>query len=109
MILSKLHHTMIRTNKNMDEFEDLIFNFREYPIQSELDFQSALADYRLSKELIEIVINLKATALKEIVSTDNKQIAQFCFEFLIQSLTKNNVILFTNIINYTVTNQTTIV
>ena len=109
MTLSKLHHTMIGTDKNMDEFEDLIFNFRVYPIQSELDFQSALADFRLSKELIEIVINLKATVLKEFVATDNQQIIQFCFEFLIQSLTKNDVILFTNIINYTVTNQTTIV
>jgi hypothetical protein len=99
---------MISTNKNIDEFEDIIFNFREYAIQNEADCQAALADFQLSKELIDTIIEFKAAVLKEIAETDQLLITQFAFDFLIKSLTKNNINLFTNIINYIAANQTTI-
>jgi hypothetical protein len=99
---------MISTDKNMDEFEDMIFNFRAYPIQSESDLKAALADYSLSKDLINTIIEAKSVILNNIIDTNQHQVTQFAFEFLIQSLTKNNISLFTNIITYTSTNQTTI-
>lgn len=98
---------MISTDKSMDEYEDMIFNFRMYPIQNEATCQAALADFQLSKELIDTIIELKATVLEEIVDTNQQQLTQFAFDFLIQSLTKNNINLFTNIITYTATNQIT--
>ncbi len=100
---------MISTDKNIDEFEDMIFNFRAYPIQSESDFQAALADFRLSKDLINTIIEAKSVILNNIIDAQQQQMAQFSFDFLIQSLTKNNVSLFTNIITYTAINQTVIV
>jgi hypothetical protein len=100
---------MISTDKKMDEFEDLIFNFRAYPIQSESDFQAALADYSLSKDLINTIIEAKSVILNNIIDAQQQQLIQFSFDFLIQSLTKNNISLFTNIITHTATNQTTIV
>jgi hypothetical protein len=100
---------MISTDKNMDEFEDMIFNFRAYPIQSESDFQAALADFSLSKDLINTMIEVKSVILNNIIDAQQQQMAQFSFDFLIQSLTKNNISLFTNIITYTATNQTAIV
>ncbi|WP_394991269.1 hypothetical protein [Emticicia sp.] len=96
---------MISTDKNMSDFEDIIFNFRAYAIQNEVDCQAALVDFQLSKELIDTLIEFKAMVLKEIVETDQHQMTQFAFEFLIQSLTKNNINLFTKIITYTATNQ----
>ncbi|GAB2627871.1 hypothetical protein GCM10027035_22970 [Emticicia sediminis] len=96
---------MISPAKNMSEFEDIIFNFRAYAIQNEVDFQAALIDFQLSKELVDTLIEFKAMVLKEIVETNQHQMTQFAFEFLIQSLTKNNIHLFTNIIAYTATNQ----
>ena len=99
---------MISTNKNIDEFEDIIFNFREYAIQNEADCQAALADFQLSKELVNTLIDIKTAVLKEIVETNQHQMTEFAFEFLIQSLTKNNINLFTNIINYSAINQISI-
>lgn len=93
----------------MAEFEDLIFNFRAYPIQSESDFKAALADYSLSKDLINTIIEAKSVILNNIIDAQQQQLIQFSFDFLIQSLTKNNISLFTNIITHTATNQTTIV
>ncbi|MFN3488022.1 MAG: hypothetical protein ACK4YV_02770 [Emticicia sp.] len=100
---------MISTDKNMDEFEDMIFNFRAYPIQSESDLKAALADYSLSKDLTNIIIEMKSAILENIIDAQQQQMTQFSFDFLIQSLTKNNISLFTNIITYTATNQTAIV
>ncbi|WP_156511084.1 MULTISPECIES: hypothetical protein [Emticicia] len=92
----------------MSDFENFIFHFRAYNIQNEADCQAALADFQLSKELIDMIIDLKAKVLIEIVDTNQYQITQFAFELLVQSLTKNNVNLFSNIINYTAANQTII-
>jgi hypothetical protein len=100
---------MISTDKNMDEFEDMIFNFRAYPIQSESDLKAALADYSLSKDLINTIIEAKSVILNNIIDVQQQQMTQFSFDFLTQSLTKNNISLFTNIITYTATNQTAIV
>ncbi len=99
---------MISTDKNMSDFEDFIFNFRAYTIQNEVDFQASMADFQLSKVLIDTIIELKASVLDGIVDTDQQQLTQITFEFLIQTLTKNNINLFTNIITYTATNQATI-
>ncbi len=93
----------------MDEFEDMIFNFRAYPIQSESDLKAALADYSLSKDLINTIIEAKSVILNNIIDVQQQQMTQFSFDFLTQSLTKNNISLFTNIITYTATNQTAIV
>lgn len=99
---------MINTVNNISDFEDIIFNFREYTIQNEGDCQAALADFQLSKELVDTLIEIKTAVLKEIAETKQHQMTQLAFEFLIQSLTRNNINLFTNIITYSVTNQTTI-
>lgn len=99
---------MINTVNNISNFEDLIFNFREYTIQNEEDCQAALADFQLSKDLVNTLIEVKAMVLKKIVETKQHQMTQFTFDFLIQSLTKNNLNLFTNIITYSATSQTTI-
>lgn len=98
---------MIITDKNMSDFEDFIFNFRAYAIQNEVDCKAALTDFQMSKELIDTIIELKTKVLEEIVDTNQQQITQFAFEFLIQSLTKNNINLFTDIITYTATKQAT--
>lgn len=100
---------MISTDKNIDEFEDMIFNFRAYPIQSESDLTAALTDYSLSKDLINTIIEAKSVILNNIIDTKQQQMTQFSFDFLIQSLTKNNINLFANIITYTATNQTVII
>lgn len=99
---------MINTVNNISDFEDIIFNFRAYAIQNEGDCKAALADFQLSKKLVDTLIEIKTAVLKEIVETNQHQMTQFAFEFLIQSLTRNNINLFTNIITYTATNQTTI-
>lgn len=99
---------MINTINNISDFEDIIFNFRTYAIQNEGDCQAALTDFQLSNELVDALIEIKTAVLKEIVETKQHQMTQFAFEFLIQSLTKNNINLFTNIITYTATNQITI-
>ena len=99
---------MINTVNDVSGFEDIIFNYRAYPIQNEGDYLAALADFQLSKELIDTIIEFKAAVLKEIAETDQLLITQFAFDFLIKSLTKNNINLFTNIINYIAANQTTI-
>lgn len=99
---------MINTVNDLSSFEDIIFNFRVYTIQSEGDYLAALADFQLSKELVDTLIEIKTAVLNEIVETKQHQMTQFAFEFLIQSLTKNNINLFTNIITYSATNQTSI-
>lgn len=100
---------MISTDKNIDEFEDMIFNFRAYAIQSESDFQAALTDFHLSKDLISTIIEMKSAIVENIIDAQQQQMTLFSFDFLIQSLTKNNISLFANIITYTATNQTAIV
>lgn len=99
---------MINTVNEISSFEDIIFNFRAYTIQNEGDYLAALADFQLSKDLVDTLIEIKTAVLKEIVETNQHQMTQFAFEFLIQSLTKNNINLFTNIITYSATNQTPI-
>lgn len=96
----------MKTNENsMNEYEDIIFNFQPYTINNEEDCQASLADYELSKELLIRLIELKTEVLKLIVDASQYQLTSFVFDFLIQSLTKTNVNLFTNIISYTSSNQ----
>lgn len=89
----------------MDEFEDFIFNFQPYTICNEKDCQASLTDYELSKELLIRLVELKTEVLKQIVDASQYQLTSFVFDFLIQSLTKTNVHLFTNIISYASSNQ----
>ena len=99
---------MTNTVNDVSGYEDIIFNFRAYPIQNEGDYLAALADFQLLKDLVNTLIDIKTAVLKEIVETNQHQMTEFAFEFLIQSLTKNNINLFTNIINYSAINQITI-
>lgn len=90
---------------SMAEFEDFIFNFQPYTINNEEDCQASLTDYELSKELLIRLIALKMEVLTLIIDASQYQLTSFVFDFLIQSLSKTNINLFTNIISYTSSNQ----